>query len=183
MLLKALLTRLVGGASISPIKQHQNRRNSSKLTYAKYPVLADLVVGLLHKKGKADEESGVTNEHMSGTSMQPVETVFPAMEVIERVGVPVDHEELVMSLLMAQLGSPVWILREKAAKVLGHIHNSQVILDDICGLLQNQEPSQNALHGRLLCLKVIVCDRPRHSWSELLSSRRTIIDEANILRR
>ncbi|MCJ1478167.1 hypothetical protein MMC13_006843 [Lambiella insularis] len=162
MLLKALLTRLMGGTGISSTRQHQSRRTGSKLTYAKYPVLAHLVLRLLQGSSTPSTGFGDKDGYKPvGASSQRMSTVFPAMEIIERVGVSAFHKDLIMRLLTAQLGSPVWGLREKAAKILGGIHDRQVVLDDISSLLQGDEPIQNTLHGNLLCLKVIVCDKPQ----------------------
>ena len=153
MLLKSLLTRLTGGNSSSPKNESGGYRRASKLTYKKYPVLSDLVVHLLQQnlQGTAEEA------HLDVQS-RIVQVVFPAMEIIERVGVPDTHYNIIKQLLLQQLDSPVWNLREKAAKTLVAMTDEQELLRGIASALTMRRFSQNGLHGRLLCLKYLICE-------------------------
>ena len=153
MLLKSLLTRLTGGTSSSPQTGLGGYRRASKLTYEKYPVLADLVVHLLQQNLQGTGEDA----HLD-VQTKFVQDVFPAMEIIERVGVPDSHNNVIKHFLLQQLDSPVWNLREKAAKTLIAMTEEQEILRDIANTFAMGHYSQNGLHGRLLCLKHLICE-------------------------
>ena len=164
MLLKALLTRLAGGTSSDPRRDSGRIRRISKLTYDRYPVLADLVLRLLQLSNErhVDRNAARTQASDSPTS-KSVETIFPALEIIERVGVAEKHRDFVKSLLLKQLDNPVWNLRDKAAKILRSMTGEKEHLDEISSFLKLQQLSQNGLHGRLLCLKYLICSNNRQS--------------------
>ena len=158
MLLKALLARLVGGTGTDPRRDLGRTRRVSKLTYEKYPILADLVLHLLQRNSAGQADSQIAPaQALEKPSAQSVETVFPALEIIERVGVADSHRDIVESLLLEQLNSPVWNLRDKAAKILNSMMREEELLTEIRNALGLKCYSQNGLHGRLLCLKYMVC--------------------------
>ena len=171
MLLKALLTRLVGGAGKTPRpgSQPHPRGPASKTTYEKYEVLADLVLRLLQHQSAIDfrGEGTIVNHDNLDKIPQSIQMVFPAMEIIERIGVAASHELLVQQLLLTHLDSPVWNLRDKAAMILSNLIEKQALFSNIYSLLQStllqgRSSYQNALHGRLLCLKYMIEGR-RHT--------------------
>ena len=153
MLLKSLLTRLTGGSSSNPRPGVGGYRRASKLAYDKYPVLADLVVQLLKQDLQVIQ---LQTQH--DVQSKFVQVIFPAMEIIDRVGVPGSHYIVIKQLLLQQLGSPVWNLREKAAKTLVAMVEAQEILAGIARTSKKGHISQNGLHGHLLCLKYLICE-------------------------
>ena len=185
MLLKALLSRLVGGTGPDPRRELRHLRRISKLTYEKYPVLADLVLHLLQRSSTLDGDSQVARgKTLDNPSSHHIETVFPALEIIERVGVCDTDKNAVKNLLLQQLGSPVWNLRDKAAKMMKSLIDGDTILKEVKGLLHStipiiptvtssqlaslrtqktQQLPQNYLHGRLLYLKYLICSEPPHN--------------------
>lgn len=52
--------------------------------------------------------------------------------------------------------SPAWSIREKAANTLAYVVRDEDIASEIEQLLQPDWHSQNALHGRLLCVRRLV---------------------------
>ena len=96
--------------------------------------------------------------------------VFAAMEIIDKFGLPADHRSSAISLLMKQLDSPVWALREKAAATLSLLVDEQTVVKDIQLLSESHRPSQNALHGRLLCLKQLVVKKDRRDRGGSIST-------------
>jgi len=160
MLLKALLTRLAGGTSSDPRRDSGRIRRISKLTYDKYPVLVDLVLRLLQRSNERHvDKKAACVQALDSPSAKSVETIFPALEIIERVGVADNHRDVVKSLLLQQLESPVWNLRDKAAKILRSMTDEGELLNEISSFLEPQQLSQNGLHGRLLCLKYLMCSK------------------------
>ncbi|MCJ1396622.1 hypothetical protein MMC18_009513 [Xylographa bjoerkii] len=178
MLLKALLTRLMGGTGMTSRAafEFHPRGSMSRTTYEKYPVLADLVMRLLQHQSTVDSsaEDVTANHDKLHTAPQSIQMIFPAMEIIERIGVAPSHELLVEQLLLTHLDSPVWNLRDKAAMTLSRLIEKQALFGNVYTLMQSAlwqgpTPPQNALHGRLLCLKYMIED-----------SRNTLTDRADI---
>lgn len=170
MLLKALLIRLSGGKGADPSQSKGGSTHFSSSIHDKYPSLSNLVVHLL-------QNGDMPHPHVYRSKSSPalsVETsqrflvVFAAMEIIDRLGLPTNHQALAASLLMKQLDSPLWALRKKAAATLSLLVDEQTIMREIEILSESHWPSQNALHGRLLCLKHLVTKKDRHDIGESL---------------
>ena len=164
MLLRALLTRLIGGTG-SPSRKGCGTRRFSPIVYTRYPNLSHLVVQLLQspsRSGTSDESSDM--QVGLSSDPPPVQRVFPALEIIERGGLPPKHQALIRSLIDSQLESCVWYIREKAAKTISLVVQPQDCAREVDSLLRHPFSSQNALHGRLLCAIFIVHEmRSRHS--------------------
>ncbi|MCJ1400930.1 hypothetical protein MMC11_004141 [Xylographa trunciseda] len=165
MLLKALLTRLVGGTGMVSRSGSQSHLPGSmaRKTYEKYPVLADLVLRLLQHESAVDPHAdGMTVNHDKHlTAPHSIQMVFPAMEIIDRIGIAPNNELLVEQLLLTHLDSPVWNLRDKAAAILSRRMEKKALISNLYTLMedalrQGRVLPQNALHGRLLCIKYII---------------------------
>jgi hypothetical protein len=170
MLLKALLTRLVGGAGPNGNGATGKSFRASKLTYEKYPVLAQLVIRLL-QDDSALQQSFEDACGLSPDSGKQIRHIFAGLEIIDLVGIPRSQTDIVKSLLYLQLGSAVWNLRDKAAKILGLMSSQQQILNELVIFLQKKSPPQNEIHGRLLCLKhFMFAEYPEHTRKSLDSN-------------
>ena len=169
MLFKALLSRLSTGLSSSPSKTLEGHRRFVKSTYNKYPRLADLVVRLL------EQSCSIGSKDLVDDDAQQIQFAFPAMEVIERVGVPSIHRDAITSLLMKQLESHVWNLREKAARTLSFLLDENFLIERLRTTSQSGIFKQNAVHGMLLCLHNL-SDAGRFDSSGILSIRRVLQD-------
>jgi hypothetical protein len=157
MLLKALLTRLSIGATSSFRRENKVPTRFSKLTFDKYPQMADLVVQLLVSSLDRNIESLAFDFDYS----REVKMAYPAIEILERIGIPSSHRCVVKYFLMQHLSSPVWHLRDKAANSLSHLISDQDILGEIQGLFSLEIHSQNSLHGRLLYTRYMVSGAER----------------------
>ncbi|MCJ1386583.1 hypothetical protein MMC17_009709 [Xylographa soralifera] len=150
MLLKALLTRLVGGTGKTPRHGSQPHPcgSVSSITYEKYEVLADLVLRLLQHQSSdnSSAENVIVSDDQLNTEPVSIQMVFPAMEIIERIGVAASHELLVEQLLLTHLDSPVWNLREKAATILSNLIEKEVLFSNVYFLMQ--EGRRHTLKGR-----------------------------------
>ena len=159
MLLKALLTRLNEGAGANQNREKGDRCPFSRLVFEKYPGLPDLIVGLLGSDGITETRMADSRSNTSSNALSThFQAIFPAMEIIERFGIPDSHRAIVIGFLSQHLESRVWALREKAASTLALLIDEHSIIKDIKDSWQGYWPSQNLLHGRLLCLKLIVLD-------------------------
>ena len=176
MLLKALLVRLTGGnETTSRVGSQPHLRGSSSRTYESYPVLSALVLRLLrHQSSYNPHKDGVTSNNTLDTASQTIHMVFPALEIIERIGAAPSEKGIIEQLLLVHLDNPVWNLRDKVAMLLSGLVEGQVLLRNLYTLMQDalhQErvPPQNALHGRLLCLKYKILDSQNTAKGKLNS--------------
>ena len=168
MLLRALLIRLSGGNGAGPSQNKGGSRHFSPSIHDKYPSLSNLVVHLL-KSGDVPEPGVYKSKPLPALSVdtsQRFQVVFAAMEIIDRFGLAADHQAFAASLLMKQLDSPLWAVRKKAAATLSLLVDEQTIMREIQILSESHWPSQNALHGRLLCLKHIIVRKDRQDIGE-----------------
>ena len=165
MLMKALITRLNGGTDTFSKTAPSSHRRSTKLVYQKVPSLPTLLLRLLGSQNQ------VSHSHDS-LHTPKVQAVFPALEIVERFGLPIVLGEEVEQAVKAYMEGSSWALREKAAKatssnivpsdVVQHVH--ELLALDLC--------SQNALHGRLMCLKWLL-RRTREELYQSPSSKNT----------
>ena len=163
MLFKALLKRLNGGTDTSSTKASSSHRRFSHLTYEKYPNLPVLLLRLLRQP--LDQTQVPSKIH---PTMQ-AHRVFPALEVIERSGIPSQHQGIFLDTLRYYNESPDWSIREKSAKALSFIVDESNIIDEVRSLLAPNWKTQNALHGRLLRLRFLLARNEAPLFGDLLS--------------
>ena len=95
--------------------------------------------------------------------------MFPALEVIERSGIPPQDRGAFLDALHRYNESPDWSIREKAAKALSLIVDERSIWNEVRMLLVPNWESENELHGRLLCLRFLLARNEAPLFGELLS--------------
>lgn len=157
MLFKALVRRLNGGTDTGSSRASSSHRTFSTKVYNKYPNLPDLVLRLLQPMDSpVKNRIGHTNEIPSIISLTQAQRVFPALEIIERSGMPSQHRMGIKEAIWYHMESPVWSIREKAAKALSCVLDDNDRSTEIKALLQINWWSQNALHGKLLYLRCIL---------------------------
>ncbi|EAW14308.1 THADA/TRM732 family protein [Aspergillus clavatus NRRL 1] len=152
MLFRALLTRICrlltgtgfgfGGSSGS--------EPGARISFHKYPGLLQLLSNLLAPAGKKQNSELIENDIVT-------ERVFPALELIaEKVPSVSDEDDvLLQTLVREQFKSPVWGIREHAARVYASLLKRSDILQEIRTLLDvdRESTSQDFLHGKALCAK------------------------------
>ncbi|KAJ5223998.1 hypothetical protein N7468_008540 [Penicillium chermesinum] len=150
MLFRALLTRICrltvgtkagfGGPSGS--------EPGAKISFLKYPGLIELLSSLL--------APSVGNTVYEGSDIV-TERIFPALELIgEKIPTPDDNSDKVLrGLVVEHFSSPVWGIREHAARVYASLMARQDILQDIRRLLGllGTGSSENLIHGVSLCFR------------------------------
>ncbi len=155
MLFKALVRRLNGGTDTASTKVKSSYRRSTYLTYERYPNVPNLLLNLLCNELPLATKSVNVTQH-DGHSVMRAHKVFPAMELLERSGLPNECGEVILEAIWQYMESFDWAIREKAAKALSHLLDGKDLISDARKLLSPDWPSQNALHGRMLCLQYLL---------------------------
>lgn len=154
MLLKALLNRLLGKNEANNSIVSAASHNTTTMLYDRFSNLPDLIVKLLqHDTQPIQGMSEPAHKNGSTLDIPQAQKVFPALEIIERAGMPSKHRSMIKLLLLWHLGSTVWLIRKKTAKTLSIITDASRFQVEVIGLLQDQWPTQNSLHGMLLCVR------------------------------
>lgn len=155
MLFKALLRRLNGGTDTASTKIPSSHRRSSNLIYKTYPNLPGLVLKLLYN----GRSLAIRSAEFNGGEAHPAtdaHKIFPALEIVERSGLPAQYRSEISAAIWHHVESPDWSIREKAAKALSYVLDGRNLINEAERLLSTHYSSQNALHGRLLCLKSLL---------------------------
>lgn len=115
MLFKALLRRLNSGTDTASTKASSSHRSLSKLAYEKYPNLPGMILRLLcqNQQISIDAPHDKTQAQNQALSLQ-AQWVFPALEILERSGLPLQHRVEIEAAIKYHMASPVWAIREKA---------------------------------------------------------------------
>jgi hypothetical protein len=149
MLFRALLTRMcrampnTGGG----FGGDSGSEPGSQISFQKYPGLLELLANLL-----ATSE-GATAE---GTDII-TERIFPALELIgEKIPTPEDNNDAMLCGLVSEhFKSPVWGIREHAARVYASLLTRANILKDVHDLTNglSGQVTENFVHGTILCVR------------------------------
>ncbi|PYH49144.1 THADA/TRM732 family protein [Aspergillus saccharolyticus JOP 1030-1] len=150
MLFRALLTRMCRTGTGLGFGGESGSEPGARVSFQKYPGLFELLPTLLNPS----EKNNSTDQ--SDTAMV-TERVFPALELIaEKVPyVTGVEDEILRGLVRVQLKSPVWGIREHAARVYASLLHRADILTNIKTLLsvERDTKTQDYLHGEALCIK------------------------------
>ena len=154
MLLKALLNKLLGKNEASRSTVSTASHDTINLVYEKFPNLPDLIVKLLQCDTQLIESTEKPDD--STLDIPQAQKLFPALEIIQRAGMPLKHRPTIKSLLLWHLGSTVWYIRKKTAKTISIVTDASKCHNEVIELLQEPWPTQNSLHGRLLCVRELL---------------------------
>lgn len=150
MLFRALLTRICRTGTGLGFGGKSGSEPGARVSFQKYPGLIQLLSTLLTEEDTRN--IALENDHSVVT-----ERVYPALELIaEKVPNVYDVDDnMILGLVKTQLSSPVWGIREHAARVYASILNRSDIIRDIKPLVDAdaESKSQDLLHGKALCVK------------------------------
>ncbi|KAL4920105.1 putative death-receptor fusion protein-domain-containing protein [Aspergillus aurantiobrunneus] len=176
MLFRALMNRMCrndyqgfGGSSGS--------EPGARISFQKYPGLVQLLSDLLVPPQEAGE-NGQTDAAMV------TERVFPALELIaEKIPNSSDTDDAkLLALIREHFKSPVWGIREHAARVYTSLLDRSNILKDIQALLNVRDAeTQNYLHGESLCIRYSLrrfAFTPSAIWNENIAAIKPTIKAA-----
>lgn len=155
MLFRALLSRLNGGTDAYSTRASSSHRRFSRQPYEKYPNLPNLIVKLLSQHGMVAVDAVPPEGDSVSLSLQ-AQRVYPALEILERSGMPSEQCTTIREAIRLQMEGPVWALRQKAAKASALILDETEFTDEIKRLLKLKVTSQNAVHGHLLYVRSII---------------------------
>ncbi|KAJ5960846.1 Armadillo-like helical [Penicillium vulpinum] len=147
MLFRALLTkmcRVIPGAGPG-FGGNSGSEPGSRITFPKYPGLLELLSGLLTTQGEAAEGTEIITER-----------VFPALELVGDKVPSLDDptDKMLRGLVLEHLSSPVWGVREHAARVYASLLIRQNIPEELCTLVTlPSKITENYVHGVALCAR------------------------------
>ncbi|KAJ5613333.1 hypothetical protein N7510_006527 [Penicillium lagena] len=122
----------------------------SRVSFPKYPGLLELLSRLLTPT--EDNASAV-----GGSTDIVTERVFPALELVgEKIPTFSDnHDTMLRALVLEHMKSPVWGVREHAARVYASLLTRNNILQDVSNLvdISPSAATDNFLHGIALCVR------------------------------
>lgn len=155
MLFRALLSRLNGGTDAYSTRASSTHRRFSRQSYEKYPNLPNLIVNLLSQHSMV-ALNAIPSEGDSVSLSLQAQKVYPALEILERSGLPSEQRTTIREAIRLHMEGPVWAIRQKAAKASALILDEAEFTDEIKRLLESKAASQNAVHGHLLYVRFII---------------------------
>lgn len=145
MLFRAVIDRLLGTSDAS-LDQDTSARK--KISIEQHPQLLGIVLELL--------ESPTTTAGSDSSSGSGNEGVFPALQLLQRIILPAEHEHRTRHAVKYLMASEVWHVRDKAARTYASLISSSDFAIEVHSLLQTSWASQNELHGALLGIKYML---------------------------
>lgn len=153
LLLRSLIDCLFGTGETKASNEAGWDGKATRIHYHRYATLPGVLVGLL-KGGQGSILPGLQNT-------RGAESVFPALDIIRRAGPPDALREELQGYIATYLASPVWHLREMAARTLcscllhdGWLDVMEATMNDAL-VGAGGKVDQNRLHGAYLALKFV----------------------------
>ncbi|KAL6910490.1 putative death-receptor fusion domain-containing protein [Trichoderma evansii] len=150
--LRSLIDSLFGSQESKAMIEAGWDGKANRIPYHRYPTLPTVLASLL--------KSGHTMV-TSANATSSAESVFPALDIIRRAGPPDLLRDEIQIYVAAYLSSPVWHVREIAARTLCSclLHDKWLsVVQDLLRKAINDKTinSQNHVHGVLLSLKFLI---------------------------
>lgn len=159
MLFHALMKRMCrAGSRTGGFGGVSGAEPGCRIVFEQKPELIPLLSNLLDTSVPGSANSNKEGSTKSWELSISTERVFPALELIgEKIpAANPDHDIVFRTLASRQFGSPVWAIRDHAARIYAALvdpsstvrHNNKYLED-----LSLHEMSQNEIHGHALCLR------------------------------
>ncbi|KND95020.1 hypothetical protein TOPH_00464 [Tolypocladium ophioglossoides CBS 100239] len=151
--LRSLIDCLFGSQESKSMIEAGWDGRANRIAYHRYPNLPPVLRNLL--------KSGHQMLSQTGATVSAAESVFPALDIIRRAGPPELLRDEIQVDVAVYLSSPVWHVRELAARTLCscllHERWLQTIKDVLQDALLSQAINhQNHVHGVLLTLRFVI---------------------------
>ncbi len=154
MLFKSLIDRFLGGRNAGKSSK-RNHAQICKPSLGKRPDLLHAVLRLL-KAGDSPSPSGTQLASGGQGHRAHAESVFPALQILQKASVPADYLPAVRLSVFNLAGSPHWHIRDMAARTVPALFEYQDPLETVEQILKLPLIEQNTLHGALLSVRYIV---------------------------
>lgn len=148
MLFRGLIDRLLG-TSEALDDDADGFATSSRLAWENYPGLLDLLVELL----KPLEEAVLVNKEVGMKSSAAAERIFPVLDLLRKALPPSSYRKDLRNSMLAACDSPHWHVRDIAAHTYAGTAHLEGVVEEVKAQLDALSTSQNALHGRMLCVR------------------------------
>ncbi|KAL7821559.1 putative death-receptor fusion protein domain-containing protein [Trichoderma aethiopicum] len=150
--LRSLIDSLFGSQESKAMIEAGWDGKANRIPYHRYPNLPTVLAGLLKSGHKMVTSTNATSS---------AESVFPALDIIRRAGPPDLLRDEIQVHVAAYLSSPVWHVREIAARTLCSclLHDKWLVVMQELVLKSLSDRSingQNHVHGVLLSLKFLI---------------------------
>ncbi|EHK24695.1 uncharacterized protein TRIVIDRAFT_61472 [Trichoderma virens Gv29-8] len=150
--LRSLIDSLFGSQESKAMIEAGWDGKANRIPYHRYPNLPTVLASLLKSGHKMVTSTNATSS---------AESVFPALDIIRRAGPPDLLRDEIQIHVAAYLSSPVWHVREIAARTLCSclLHDKWLsVVQDLFHKSLNDKTvnGQNHVHGVLLSLKFLI---------------------------
>lgn len=152
--LRSLIDNLFGTHESKAMIEAGWDGKANRIHYHRYPNLPGVLRNLLQSGHRILSE-------MSSSGTAAAESVFPALDIIRRAGPPDLLRDEIQVHVAAYLSSPVWHVRDMAARTLCSclLHEKWlVVIKDIfeTAVAGESKSKQNHVHGVLMTLKFLI---------------------------
>lgn len=151
ILLRSLIDCLFGSHESKSMIEAGWDGKANRIPYHRYPSLPEVLRSLLETGHKI-----MSNVYDASSA---AESVFPALDIIRRAGPPDLLRAEIQSHIIQYLSSPVWHVREMAARTMCSclLHDKWLISvkEVFQSALTSTKNNQNYVHGALLTLKFV----------------------------
>lgn len=151
--LRSLIDCLFGSQESKSMIEAGWDGKANRIAYHRYPSLPAALRNLL--------KSGHETLAQTAATASAAESVFPALDIIRRAGPPELLRDEIQVHVAVYLSSPVWHVRELAARTLTSCLLHDKWLQTIRSIFRDADASktgnrQNHIHGVLLALKYVI---------------------------
>lgn len=141
MLFRALIDRLLGSTDSQNLDD-DGEVKAARISYNDYPKLLDIVTELL-----------IPDSDAFGPVGAALESVFPALQIIQRMPPPEHEQKRIRDLVFNLCVSSHWHIRDMAARTFARLVPHTEVDSVLRDMVPMRLDDQNSVHGRLLCIQ------------------------------
>ncbi|KAI5295035.1 hypothetical protein KEM52_002538, partial [Ascosphaera acerosa] len=159
MLFRALMLRMCrSGGGSEEFGGESGAEPGNRIQFADWESLLPVTTALLRESGSDVLGALAGSRAAFGALAISTEKVFPALELIGEKAPATNHEddETLRKLVARQLASPVWGVRDQAARIWASLHRTERLQTAIEAVLTRslrEMLTNNERHGHTLCIR------------------------------